>query len=211
MPEKILQEEKGIFDSREAEKEQEPIPEPVEEIQAPEEEAPSGHHDEETWSTRQSTMEERVIDHYVIETHPEEAPSQAPEESHHQQEVQEQEQPEVLVTGGGQGEEQEAEEDEAAVEREFTAALQEDRFSAELLSQSLREPEPSGELSIRRSFSNERNFFNQSDPSVGDAAKLRMSSSQTPPPSPFDATTPAIHPEEEDRSLGKSSSLFSLH
>lgn len=33
-------------------------------------ESEESRHDTDAWSTRQSTMEERVIDHYVIDTHP---------------------------------------------------------------------------------------------------------------------------------------------
>ncbi|XP_046439964.1 ankyrin-2-like isoform X4 [Daphnia pulex] len=61
----ILHEEKGICDSREAEKDIE-IPQPVHELES------GDIYQEETepWGTRQSTVEERVIDRYVIDTHP---------------------------------------------------------------------------------------------------------------------------------------------
>lgn len=43
-----------------------PVPQPVQELESESE----SQHDTDAWSTRQSTMEERVIDRYVIDTHP---------------------------------------------------------------------------------------------------------------------------------------------
>ena len=142
--ERIVFEEKGIHDSREAEKDAEvqQIPQPVREM---EQERPESSSDrDDAWSTRQSTMEERVIDHYVIETHAE-TPAEEP--------AAEEEQAEVLISSSwDQGAPAVQEEDEAALEREFNAALQQEdegddrqAFSAELLSRSLQQP-TSGQL-----------------------------------------------------------------
>ncbi|XP_045031248.1 ankyrin-2 isoform X6 [Daphnia magna] len=61
----IIHEEKGICDSREAEKDIE-IPQPVQDLESGNLQQDA----EDSWGTRQSTMEERVIDRYVIDTHP---------------------------------------------------------------------------------------------------------------------------------------------
>lgn len=120
-PRRIVPEEKGICDSLEAEKNNEEV---------------YDQHDSETWGTRQSTQEERVIDDYVIETNVQ------PEEE---------EQPEVLISSSWNAPNTT---DDALLEQEFTAALEEDQqgteqFSAELLSRSLMEQPTSGSFYLK--------------------------------------------------------------
>ena len=126
-PRRIVPEEKGICDSLEAEKNNEEV----------------YQHDAETWGTRQSTQEERVIDDYVIETN-----VQPEVDEQHEADLQpeEEEQPEVLISSSWN---EPNTTDDALLEQEFSAALEEDQqgaeqFSAELLSRSLMEQPTSG-------------------------------------------------------------------
>ena len=135
----------------------------------------SASYDSDAWgATRQSTVEERVIDRYVIDTHQPSEPTDEPKAFV--------EEPEVLISPSWDGQAapapvqdqyEEQEEEEAAVEEEedyeanyvsadaaaqleleFSAALVEEHdedlvdptaFSAELLSRSLQQPN-SGQL-----------------------------------------------------------------
>jgi len=120
-PRRIVPEEKGICDSLEVEKNNEEV----------------YQHDAETWGTRQSTQEERVIDDYVIETN-----VQPEVDEQHEADLQ----PEVLISSSWN---EPNTTDDALLEQEFSAALEEDQqgaeqFSAELLSRSLMEQPTSG-------------------------------------------------------------------
>ena len=126
-PRRIVPEEKGICDSLEAEKNNEEV----------------YQHDTETWGTRQSTQEERVIDDYVIETN---VQPEADEQHEANLQPEEEEQPEVLISSSWN---EPNTTDDALLEQEFSAALEEDQqgaeqFSAELLSRSLMEQTTSG-------------------------------------------------------------------
>lgn len=112
-------------------------------------------HDADAWSTRQSTMEERVIDHYVIDTHPtpmndpptqdipvEQLPTTDEEEEveveepvvlaasapvpRQMQQENVEEEPEVLISSSWNPPNDTVSHDDEVLEQEFTAALEAD-------------------------------------------------------------------------------------
>lgn len=124
------------------------IPQPVQELESEE-----SQHDTDAWSTRQSTMEERVIDHYVIDTHPTPMydpttadipvePLPTDEEEEEEEEVEEpvvvaaaapsprqkepevEEEPEYLISSSWSAPKEAIAGDDEVLEQEFNAALQ---------------------------------------------------------------------------------------
>jgi len=131
--------------------------------------------------SRQSTMEERVIDRYVIETHPEE---DGGEQHTEEQEAEEQEAEEEPVTTS-------VSYDVSGDEQQFRQALAGglDEFRTELINRTLEhDASASGnDPAVLQTGTRPRKLTNATLAIISEPSKMRMSSSKTPPPSPLEA------------------------
>ena len=131
--------------------------------------------------SRQSTMEERVIDRYVIETHPEE---DGGEQHTEEQEAGEQEAEEEPVTTS-------VSYDVSGDEQQFRQALAGglDEFRTELINRTLEhDASASGnDPAVLQTGTRPRKLTNATLAIISEPSKMRMSSSKTPPPSPLEA------------------------
>ena len=158
-------------------------------------------------------MEERVIDRYVIDTHPtsmydpstadipvEQLPQDEEEveepvvvaaaaPSPRQMEPEVEEEPEVLISSSWSAPNEAVTGDDEVLEQEFNAALQGEEiddgntFSPERLSRSLEQQQNTGNFSAQIYQNHLIIFFSIIKQ---DDTKVRMSTSKTPPPSPFE-------------------------